>query len=258
MGREATKLRSAIFQYVNFVARYGSKETLHAISLRVVNRLRDFIESQGWPKPGINEDLVSRGYAYEVIGLLAKAGPRSMLIEDEHVTLDLLRWLFNSLAKDSSGSSIVVSIEECLSTLLSALVRIKLQAAEQSMLEDLLIEQMELSADLEASKRLRSTRFVAVRFANRCLPFASAKARWVDILGLGAIKDRAEVREEAQRGLSPYWYRMLNGTTGGPSDSDLTYPTFDAIMDRFFSSRTVSRKIEPMAVAEKVLLSYPN
>ncbi|KAI6910318.1 hypothetical protein KC318_g3299 [Hortaea werneckii] len=37
IGREAAKLRTAIFQYINFVAYYGSTETLHAIATRVVD-----------------------------------------------------------------------------------------------------------------------------------------------------------------------------------------------------------------------------
>ena len=249
IGREASKVRSAIFTYINFAARHGSKDSLYAIASRVINRLRDFIENQGWPKVGANEDLVSRGYAYEVTGLLAKAGPRSILLEEDNIGLDLLRWLFNSLAKDTSGSSIIVSIEEALSTVLSALSRLQLNATEKSVLEDLLIEQMEQSAALEANKRLRSTRFVALRFANRCLPYASVKARWIDVLGLGAKKDRAEVHEESERGLSPYWYRMLNGSPGASTD-EVEMPSFEAVMDHFFSGRTSNPDTEPMAIVK--------
>ncbi|KAK3715259.1 proteasome component M29 [Vermiconidia calcicola] len=249
IGREATKLRSAIFTYINFVAKYGSQETLSAIASRVVNHLRDFMDNQGWPKPGPNEDLVSRGYVYEVIGLLAKAGPRSLLIEEERPTLDLLRWLFDSLAKDSSGNSITVSVEESLSTVLGAISRLRLFPPEQSVLEDLLIDQMELSADLDGNKRFRSTRYVAVRFANRCLPYSSVKGRWIDILGLGATKDRAEVKEEAERGLSPYWYQMLNGSTGTAKSDGPLFPTFESVMEQFFPGRAVARSAEPMAVA---------
>ena len=258
VGREATKLRSAIFTYINFAARYGSADSLHTIAPRVINRLRDFIDNQGWPKPGPNEDLTSRGYAYEVIGLLAKAGPRGALLEEEQPNLDLSRWLFNSLAKDSSGSSITVSIEESLSTMLSAFTRLKLESAERSLLEDLLMDQMEQSADLEGYKRLRSTRYVAIRFANRCLPYSSVKARWVDILGLGAINDRAEVREEAARGLSPYWYRMLNGSNAVSDTGDLPFPAFEDIMDQFFSGRTTNRDLEPMALVKETQQLHPD
>ena len=192
-----------------------------------------------------------------MIGLLAKAGPRDLLVEDEQPTLDLLRWLFASLAKDSSGSSIVVSIEESLSTVLSAMSRLKLEIPEQDVVEDLLIDQMEQSADLESNKSLRSTRYVAVRFANRCLPYNSVKARWVNVLGLGAVNDKAEVRDEAERGLSPYWYRMLNGTTGDVDGAAISFPAFEAVVDQFFQGRTVSRQTEPMAVARQVQDLYP-
>lgn len=257
MGREATKLRTAIFQYINFVARYGATETLHAIATRVVTRLRDFVENQGWPKPGPNEDLVSRGYAYEVMGLLAKAGPRSVLVEDEHTSLDLLRWLFDSLARDLSGSSIVVSIEEALSTVLIAMSRMQLKADEQAVLEELLVDQMLQSTDLEANKRLRSTRFVTIRLANRCLPYSSVEARWIDVLGIGAVGDRAEVREEAERGLSPYWYRMLNGSLGTVQQEAIAFPTFDALMAQFFPGRTTNNEMEPLAVAQQTRKLYP-
>lgn len=240
------------------MARYGATETLHAIATRVITRLRDFVDNQGWPKPGPNEDLTSRGYAYEVIGLLAKAGPRTVLIEEEHPNLDLLRWLLDSLARDASGSSIIVSIEESLSTVLSAMARIQLEPDEQSVLEELLIDQMSQSSDLAANKRLRSTRYVTVRFANRCLPYNSVKARWVDILGMGAVNDRAEVREEAERGLSPYWHRMLNGSLGAIQPEVVTFPTFDAVKGQFFSGRTFEENIEPVAVARLTRKVYPN
>ncbi|KAK5110807.1 hypothetical protein LTR62_005518 [Meristemomyces frigidus] len=255
-GREVTKVRAAIFQYINFVARHGNSESLHAIAPRVIARLRDYIENQGWPKTGANEDIVSRGYAYEVIGLLAKAGGRDVLVEREHPSMDLVRWLFESLAKDTTGASLVVSIEEALSSVLSALSRIEVTAEEQSVLEELLLDQMHQSADLEANKRLRSTRYVSIRFANRCLPYSSIKARWVDVLGLGAVSDRGEVREEAERGLSPYWFSMLNGSLGTLQSKQLHFAPFDAVVHQFFAGHTTSNDKEPMALAAHAKRSY--
>lgn len=193
-----------------------------------------------------------------MIGLLAKAGQRSILVEDEQPTLDLLQWLFSSLARDTSGNSITVSVEDSLSTVLSAMARLTLESSERSVLEDLLIDQMRLSADLDEKNRLRSTRYVAVRFANRCLPYVSVKARWVNILGCGATKDRAEVREEAERGLSPYWYRMLNGSSGGVVADDQAFPPFEAVMDQCFPGRTVDRSAEPLAIVQMAHQSHPD
>ena len=200
---------------------------------------------------------MSRGYAYEVIGLLAKAGSRNVLVEEEHPSLDLLRWLFDSLARDASGSAIVVSIEESLSTLITAMSRLELSQAEQGVLEDLLINQMEQSSDLEADKRLRSTRYVSVRFANRCLPFNSVKARWVDVLGVGATADRAEVRDESERGLSPYWYKMLNGSTVVSGEEAIVFPSFDDVMQQFFPGHTIDDEAGAMGIAEHAHQTHP-
>ena len=261
IGREASKLRAAVFTYVNFVARHGNHGTLHAVALQIVGRLRDFVEDQGWPKPGQSEDLVSRGYAYEVMGLLAKAGPRSLLIEDDRPSMDLLRWLFDSLARDSSSNAIIVSVEESLSTVLSAFARLDLAKHEQEVLEDLLIDQMAQSADLAGNKRLRSTRYVAVRFANRCLPYSSVKARWVDVLAMGATNDRPEVREEGERGLSPYWYRMLNGQTVGTEDQLPPIPSFEPVIKQFFIDQAPMVKIDSQKLVlhllEQLATSFP-
>jgi proteasome component ECM29 len=256
-SREASKSRAAVFQYINFVARHGSVDTLHAIAPRIIQHLKDYVENQGWPRAGPNEDTTTRGYAYEVIGLLGKAGERSILVENDHPSFELLRWLFESLGKDSSGSSITVSIEEALSTIISALAGQVLSEEEQHVLEDLLTEQMERSADLEGNKRLRSTRYVALRFANRCLPFSSYKARWINVLGMGATSDRAEVREEGERGLSPYWYMMLNGSLGNSQTKQISYPRFTDIVYHFFQSHITNRNKKAMALANDARKLYP-
>lgn len=192
-----------------------------------------------------------------MIGLLSKAGPRNLLVEEEHPSLDVTRWLFDSLACDSSGSSIVVSIEESLSSVLSAFGRFELHSEELASLEGVLIDQMDQSADPEANKRVRSTRYAAVRFANRCLPYDSVKARWVDVLGMGASKDRAEVREEGERGLSPYWYRMLNGSTDISGVQEVRFPSFTEVTKQFFSGRVLDESVEAMAVARQTRRQHP-
>ncbi|GIZ49370.1 hypothetical protein CKM354_001240000 [Cercospora kikuchii] len=251
ISRETLKLRAAIFAYITFVARFGDKSTLQTVAIPIVTKLRDFVENQGWPKIGPSEDLTSRAYAYEVIGLLSKSGPKSLLIEDEHPSLDLLRWLFDSLARDASGNSIIVSIEESLSTILGGMHRFPLQTHEQQVLEELLIDQMNQSANLEASSRLRSTRYVAVRFANRCLPYSSVKGRWIDALAMGATSDRPEVREEGERGLSPYWHRMLNGTSEGIESAETKFPGFKAVVQEFFVVQTKITSDEAGVIARR-------
>jgi proteasome component ECM29 len=180
------------------------------------------------------------------------------LIEDDSPSLDLLRWLFDSLARDASGNSITVSIEESLSTILGTLGRVELSQAEQGVLEGLLTHQMLQSADLEANQRLRSTRYTAVRFANRCLPFASVQARWVNVLAMGAVGDRTEVREEGQRGLSPYWHRMLNGSGLGTDDANFTFPAFEDVTTAFFHRQVNITSPEPVTIVRRAKDLHPS
>jgi proteasome component ECM29 len=257
LGREATKVRAAIFVYINFVARFGSQESLYAIAPRVLGRLREYIEGQSWPKPSQNEDLVSRGYAYEVIGLLAKAGPKDLVVEPN---LDILRWLFESLALDTTSGSVTVSIEESLSSMLGAFV--KYEDTETAIsLENLLIDQMYRSGTPER----RSTRYVAVRYANRCLSYASVKGRWVNLLAIAAeATDRQEVVEEGRRGLSPYWYRMLNGSIGtAQTDESVDFPPFQDLMNYVFYQVNTdltgsSEPRDPVKAVEQLFQRHPS
>ncbi|KAL1595663.1 proteasome component M29 [Paraconiothyrium brasiliense] len=114
-GREASKYRSAIFALVNFVARRGAAENLSTVAEGLVGNLRAFLQDQGWPVPDRDQDMELRGYGYETIGLLAKASPKTILLEPN---LDLLEWLFRSLREDASGKEVTVSIDEALSSVL--------------------------------------------------------------------------------------------------------------------------------------------
>ncbi|KAK5170812.1 hypothetical protein LTR04_003240 [Oleoguttula sp. CCFEE 6159] len=252
--REISKLRSAIFAFINFVARHASPNDQHAIAPKVVYRLKDFIEVQGWPE-GIGGDPTLRGYAYEVIGLLSKAGPTELLLEPN---LDLLRWLFQSLREDTSGKNVTVSVEEALSSVLGAFTGSLDGTVEQS-LKALLISQM-------LPGNGRSTSYVAVRFANRCLPYDALEARWIDLLAIGAAEG-PEVIEEGRRGLDPYWYQMTSGYkhSTGFADSRVRFPKFVDFVDYVFidhdpADATGLEGLEMASVSEAVhclRMQYP-
>ena len=246
-GLDVSKLKAQIFAFTNWVARVGSEESLKALAPTLVAELRDYIESQGWHR--INEEssnvtaaeLGSRSFCYESIGLLAKACPGKILVEPN---LDLLRWLFVSLACDSTGSDISISIEQALGSVLSAFV-LNTDADVEAALTDLLLHNMTLKlGEVAASgiRVIRSTRYVAVRFANRCLPFHNVKARWIDVLALtNGPSERNEVIEEGRRGLDPFWYRNLNPLDDLPAikrkSPDIPryqMPEFHALVGLFF------------------------
>ncbi|KAG5290221.1 proteasome component ECM29 [Histoplasma ohiense] len=220
-GLEASKLRNQIFSFVTWIARMGSSADLNVVAPRAIQGLREFVSYQGWPDPRASAQNLSsaelslRSLAYETIGVLAPKIDRTSQDDEERVfDLDLLRWLFTSLSSDTSSGQIFVSIEQALGSILNSIAN---HADEylQNEIRPLLIHHMNAEPDTEdrdtGFRIVRSTRFAAVRFANRCLPYWDVQARWIDLMAIGGESSgRSEIIEEGQRGLDPYWYRMLN------------------------------------------------
>lgn len=234
-GREASKFRSAIFSLVNFVARRGDASDLAIVAQELVGNLKAFVQDQGWPVPDRDQDMELRGYTYETIGLLAKAAPERILIEPN---LELLEWLLRSLREDSAGKDVAVSIEEALSFTLGPFSK-SFDPAILPRFRQILLrfaESAPSTAPASASF-VRSTRYVATRFANRCLPFDDVLARWIDILAVcGGTAERHEVVEEGRRGLDPYWFKASN-TLPGEVEKDLTFPEFDRLVSFIFAQQ---------------------
>ena len=194
-------------------------------------------------------ELTSRAFGYESIGLLAGACADKLLLEPK---LELLQWLFRSLSEDPSSKDISFSIEQALSSVLGAFA-VDLNPDLESSLTSLLLHHMGLrpihSTNTEDSDPniVRSTRFIAVRFANRCLPYSSATARWIDILAIDdGSNERSEVVEEGRKGLHPYWYRLLNPTNEDHFPSGTSFqapkydpPSFPELMDKFFGPESM-------------------
>ena len=230
-GLEAGKLRDQIFAYVNWLARISSSADIDAFAPALVKLLQDYIEMQHIKTHSHASALSSRRYGYESIGLLAAACPGQLILEPN---LDLLRWLFNALSSDSTGKETSISIEQALSSILGASVT-DFDPELQASIADLLLYHMRLNVgDVQGSGHavVRSTHFVAVRFANRCLPFCNTTARWVNILALaGGSQEPHEVVEEGLKGLNPYWHRILHNYGGAPVGLDRRYQASSKLRD---------------------------
>jgi proteasome component ECM29 len=195
-GLETIKFRNALFNYMNWVSRIGSREDLGKVAPPLVGFMRSYIEDQGWPTPHErSSDAASlRALAYETLGSLAKTTPSIVREQD----LSLVRWLFRSLTEEGSSDAIFVSIDGALSSLLNAF-ETPLDQDLRAELRTLLLRYMTLQ---EGDGIVRSARFATVRWANRCLEYSDIVGRWVDILALGARTDeRSDVVEEGKKGL---------------------------------------------------------
>ena len=251
-GLEASKLRGQVFAFTNWLARISSPSNLSAFAPALVGQLRLYIESQGWPRPLAENsalstgELSSRAYGYESIGIFAGACPDSLLREPN---LELLRWLFTSLSEDPTGKEISASIEQALSSVLGAMGG-EVDPEVESSLTSLLLHRMDSRpGDSEDTDNhvIRSTRYLAVRFSNRCLPFSNTTARWIDVLAMdGDANERSAILEEGRKGLDPYWYRMLNplkysSTLAGSSCEVSQYelPDFAELVETMFGSESL-------------------
>ncbi|KAJ9242013.1 hypothetical protein DTO169E5_3234 [Paecilomyces variotii] len=241
-GLLASKLRTQIFTFTTWVVRMGSSDDLKAVAPKIISGLRDFVQSQGWPNPAASGQTLSpadsglRSLAYESIGLLAPKVVSDMQDDSGYgFKFGLVRWLFTSLSSDASSSQIFVSIEQALGSVLNSFANSSDEAFREQ-LRPFLVHHMNNQPGEDDSisgyKIVRSTRFAAVRFANRCLAYGDVVARWIDLMAIAGRQDKErEVVEEGRKGLHPYWYRMINitksGTLTGSSSAELARdPTY--------------------------------
>lgn len=271
-GLESSRLRAQIFTYVNWLARISKPDDMEVIAPLLVNQLRNYIESQGWPRFNTDTsrfsgtETQSRSLGYESIGILAKASPVKLLLDTD---LFLLRWLFNSLSSDSTGKDVSMSIEHAIASVVGAFSD-NLDEELEHNLTNLLLHHMNLNigeTDGSNLQVVRSTRFAAVRFANRSLPYKNPVARWIDLLAIGGNVERHdEVVEEGKRGLDPYWHKMLNSTqvkSTTVSNTKHQFPDFKNLAQQLFGplsiwapSRSHNRQLHlPDAYASAIVFS---
>ena len=248
-GLEAMKLQGQVFAFANWLARISTSAELRAFAPGLIGELREFIERQGWPRYNSSNltpesgELASRAYAYESIGLFAAACPEEFLLD---ANVDLLRWLFTSLSQDSGGKNISASLEQALSSVLGAMGDHS-DSDFQLSLTSLLLHHMKLNRKDADFRVVKDTRYLAVRFANRCLPFSNTTARWMDVLGMeGDANERSAILEESRKGLDPYWYRMLNplqmdgiAETERPETTKYQLPAFPELVNKFFGTESI-------------------
>ncbi|KAL2427107.1 Proteasome component ECM29 [Exophiala dermatitidis] len=261
-GLEAAKLRAALFSYLAWTVRVGQSMHLASISVRLQDLLKEYIELQGWPTMSDTGDRAAaataaeielRAKAYESIGLLAAAATA----DDEDTTtantdkiaryvrlLDLITWLFTSLRCDTTRD-IRGSIEEAIGRVMNTVSVASFDEASTARLKELLLWNVLATPGQEDLvyflPTVNSTKYPAVRFANKCLPFSDVDARFIDVLALSSSTDRREIAEEGIRGLDPYWHasnaRMTTASPAqGENDKKMALPDVVALVSRFFGS----------------------
>ncbi len=199
-GLEATKTRNALYSFMNFVSKTSSQKDLEHVASFTIKYLRTGFDEMGWPRPLDDSSSDIRARAYEVIGSMAKNVPSTFLDPD----LELVRWLFRSLKEETSPSTIIISIEGALDSMLNALPN-TLDPKLRSGLRELLLESM---AGYNTNW-VRSGARVTVRWANQCLEYGDVVARWIDLLAI-ASSESSDVAEEGNKGLVSAKSRVIH------------------------------------------------
>lgn len=221
---ERTKLHKALFQYLSWVAQIGPSKEGFTIGPQLIQKMREYVESQGWPlaESSSADDIALRSRAYETIGLLARSA--DMPINEK---LDLAAWLFRSLSEDSTNDA-VVNIDGALSSLTANID--PSATAGNSSFRAMLLTYMSLSDEPPA---VRSTRHAVVKWANQCLPFTDVYARWIDVLAIaGQYNERNDVIEQGHKGLDPWTYfAHSQSSTKMPDWKEMTMAYFDSLIE---------------------------
>ncbi|KAI3574993.1 proteasome stabiliser-domain-containing protein [Fusarium oxysporum f. sp. albedinis] len=229
---EQTKLHTATFQYLAWVARVGPSQEGFDIAVPLVHELSVFIEGQGWPVPQrtSHDDIALRSKAYETIGVLARSA--NMPIARR---LQLAGWLFKSLSEDTTADA-VVNIDGALSSLTTNIP--EMTGSESQELKTMLLTFMSLADEPPA---VRSTRHAVVKWANQCLAFSDVLARWIDILAVGAYEgERSDVIEQGHKGLDPWTYHAH-------AETSLELPDWKEMIIMFFGSEIIPESITEAA-----------
>ncbi|RGP76946.1 proteasome-associated ecm29 like [Fusarium longipes] len=216
---EQTKLHTATFKYLAWVARVGPSQEGFDIALPLIDTMGNFITNQGWPTPDrtSHDDIELRSKAYETIGVLARGAKMPF---EKH--LELASWLFKSLSEDPTNDA-VVNIDGALSSLTTSIPATA--GSESEELKTMLLTYMSLP---EEPPIIRSTRHAVVKWANQCLSFSDVLGRWIDILAIGGHQDeRSDVIEQGHKGLDPWTYHAH-------ADADPVLPDWREMVATFF------------------------
>ncbi|KAL1955050.1 hypothetical protein VTO42DRAFT_341 [Malbranchea cinnamomea] len=255
-GLQASKLRDQIFAFVSWFAHAGSQEDIDRVGPRTIDGISAYMSSIGWPNPTrrLSQDEIKlRKFAYQAVGLLLpRYGSRSTK-ENAELYVRLARWLFVSLSCDNTDDQISLSIEQSIGTLLNTLAG-NMDDELQKQLRPILLCQMRYERGqrevISGQTIVRSTKFAAVRFANRCLPYSDVTGRWIALLASGC--EAPETAEEGRKGLDPYWYKALNPPAASPFavgdarqyDSRYAFPRFDDLVRCIFINLNEREKVD--------------
>lgn len=212
---EYRKTTQSVIQFIRWVSRETSDEKLQEFAADLINELIQWINSNGWPRMATRDTNLAalRSSSYEAIGSILKRSPQLM------ADLEYIKFLLDSLEMESID--IKPSVQEALSEALPGLNALSDESTN-------LLCRMLLKYFLSPAGD-QGCRYIAVRYAVRATRYSNAIARLICIMGM-STENRADVIEEAKRGLHPYWFKLLNSQVGESMETNIDFPDFASLL----------------------------
>lgn len=209
LNSDYSKLRQTAVSFIRKVTKaasdaspFGSTLSQDEFNKSILSRLKEGIMSEGWPEMDTTQISNYRAAVnlrllqYEAIGDILRHSP-SLWNSD----LEYIRFLFDSLEGESTELRPVV--QEVLSGLEPHLLLLSSDCKVE--LKRILRKYLEFSS---ASNNLGACRYLAMKFSNSAFSFQDAEARYLCFLGT-AKSNNSETIEEANKGLHPYYFNLL-------------------------------------------------
>mmetsp|Transcript_3070 Transcript_3070/g.3428 ORF Transcript_3070/g.3428 Transcript_3070/m.3428 type:complete len:1836 (-) Transcript_3070:992-6499(-) len=238
LASDYSKLKRAAVHFIKWVSKNHSEnenlESVKEFNIDMASQLRSNLMGEGWPRidmagvrnysSAINQRLLQ----YEALGNILKSNPE--LILDDFTYFE---FLFQSL--EGEESELRSAIQDALSGLTIHLPNIS--TFSKNKLKSL--AKKYLSEDkIELKENLHSCRYIAIKYVNCAFPFNDSEARVLCIFGTSK-DNRPDTIEEAQKGLHPYWFNILQSSNTLEfkatsdllgSNSKVEFPSFSDIV----------------------------
>ncbi|ODQ79609.1 hypothetical protein BABINDRAFT_161989 [Babjeviella inositovora NRRL Y-12698] len=244
LNSDYTRLKQNTVLFVKWVAQ-SIGEIDDPFYVSIAAQLKQNLLAEGWPQmdtsvvKNYSGAIAQRRSQYEALGSILKRQPGLL----QELSLLYLGFLFDSLAGDTA--ELRLTIQDSLSGLTVHLPGLPapLKAQLKTMLGDYLIT---ASGDADA---LSSLRYVAIKYVNCAFSFDDAEARMLCIFGCSS-QNRADIIEEASKGLHPYWFNILQSSNTTEfrstpallgSQNTLGFPRFVEMVDVLLASKHALR-----------------
>lgn len=215
---EYAKLRQTTVTFIRAVTltKHVSAEVSDDFNVSIASKLKESLMADGWPE--IDSSQVTnyrtaiglRQLQYEALGDVLRNSPELWFND-----LSYLTFLFESLEGESSDMRPV--LQDVLSRLTVHLPKLSSKCKKEL---KVFLRKFLALPNHDAS--VSSCRYLAMKYVNCTFPFDDAEVRVLCILGTSK-KNNSETIEEANKGLHPYYFNLLQSSNSLDFQSSLEF-----------------------------------